>query len=152
MRARWRLTTGRSRRFLLSTGAICVLGTGVSESARYALGRQKARRSRRPLLPTGVICVLMLRASWVQLVWVGSGWFGLSCWIVESRVGTMCDCSRSASATAWSCGAICGVYYASPWVSCCVRDDCLVLSCRAHLSRVWLSRYGSLISMYFVLF
>ena len=126
----------RSRRLLLSTGAICVLSTGVSESARCELGRPTTRRSRRLLLSAGVICVLMLCVSWVELVWVGSGWFGLGCWVVESRVDAMCGCLRSASASAWGCGAVCGAYCVLPWVACCVRDDYLVLSCRAHLSRV----------------
>ena len=66
------------------------LGAGLSESAQCALGRQGARRSRRLLLSTGVICVLMLRVRWVELVWVDSGWFGLSRWVVELRVDAMC--------------------------------------------------------------
>ena len=126
----------RSRRLLLSTGAIYVLSAGVSESALCELVRPTTRRSRRLLLSAGVIFVLMLRVSWVELVWVGSGWFGLSCWVVESRVDAMCGCLRSASASAWGCGAVCGAYCASPWVVCCVQDDCLVLSCRVRLSRV----------------
>ena len=89
------------------------LTVGLSESARCALGRQGARRSRRLLLSTGVICELMLRVRWVELAWVGSSLFGLSCWVVELRVDVMCGCLRSASAPVWSCGAVCGVYCAS---------------------------------------
>ena len=118
------------------SGSTADLSTGVSESTRCELGRPTTRRSRRLLLSAGVICVLMLCVSWVELVWVGSGWFGLSCWVVESRVDAMCGCLRSASASAWGCGAVCGAYCASPWVVCCVQDDCLVLSCRVRLSRV----------------
>ena len=118
------------------SGSTADLSTGVSESTRCALERQKARRLRRLLLSTGVVCVSVLRVSWVGSVWVGSGWFGLGCWVVESRLGTMRGCLRSASASAWRCGAVCGAYCASPWVACCVRDDCFVLSCRVHLSRV----------------
>ena len=118
------------------TGAICVLSTGVSESTRCELGRPTTRRSRRLLLSAGVICVLMLCVIWVELVWVGSSWFRLSCWVIESRVDAMCGCLRSASASAWGCGAVCGAFCASPWVVCCVQDDCLVLSCRVRLSRV----------------
>ena len=80
------------------SGSTADLSTGVSESTRCALGRQKARRSRRPLLSTGVICVLMLRVSWVELVWVGFGlvWVGLlgclvaggyDVWLFEVDVG-----------------------------------------------------------------
>ena len=111
------------------SGSTADLGTGLSESARCALGWQKPRQSRRLLLSTGVICVFMLRVSWVELVWVGPGWFRLSCWVVEPLVDEMCGCLRLALASAWSCGAVCGAYCASPWVVCCVRDDWLVLSC-----------------------
>ena len=47
------------------SGSTADLGTGVGESTRCALGRQKARRSRRLLLSADVICVLVLRVSWV---------------------------------------------------------------------------------------
>ena len=50
------------------SGSTADLGTGVSESTRCALGRQKARRSRRLLLSTGVICVLVRVCMRVSLV------------------------------------------------------------------------------------
>ena len=50
------------------SGSTADLSTGVSESTRCALGRQKARRSRRLLLSTGVICVLVRVCMRVSLV------------------------------------------------------------------------------------
>ena len=47
--------------------SLIFLGTGLSESTRCVLGRQKARRSRRLLLSAGVIGMLMLCVSWVEL-------------------------------------------------------------------------------------
>ena len=73
----------------------------------------------------------MLRVRWVELVRVDSGWFGLSCWVVELRVDAMCGCLRSASAPAWNCGAVCGAYYASSWVVCYVRDVFFIVVCVA---------------------
>ena len=70
----------------------------------------------------------MLCVRLVELVWVDSGWFGLSFWVVELRVDAMCGCLRSASVPAWNCGAVCGAHCASSWVVCYVRD--VYLFCR----------------------
>ena len=55
------------------------LGAGLSESARCALGRQKARRSRLLLLSTGVIYVLVRVCVRVSLVFWPVGMLARGC-------------------------------------------------------------------------
>ena len=68
---------------LVVDGCYRLMGTGHRRElvGTVRAGAVETRRSRRFLLSTGVICVLMLHVSWVELVWVGSDWFGLSCWV-----------------------------------------------------------------------
>ena len=82
------------------------LGAGVSGSARCAFGGGERPGVRGCSCCRRTLSVCSCCVRWVELVWVGSGWFGLICWVVEFRVGAMCGCLRSASASAWSCGTV----------------------------------------------
>ena len=79
-------------------GSIADPGTGMSESARCALGRQKARRPRRLLLSTGAICVLVRMCVRVSLVFRPVGKSARGCgrdvWLFEVGVGAGTELRR----------------------------------------------------------